>query len=58
VVVDALKKALKDKRPHGLTFVKLFFDCECEGQGAKHPCSFCHTTVFADHEEFLKAHQI
>ena len=57
-VVDALKRALGDTEPTGLTFIKLFFDCGCVGLGPKHPCSFCHTTVFADHEEFLKAHQI
>jgi hypothetical protein len=53
VVVDAIKNAVQQVKPTGLTFQKLFFDCGCVGEGGKHPCNFIHTSHYADHESFL-----
>jgi very-short-patch-repair endonuclease len=56
-VVEAIKIAVEHTNPQGLTFKKLFFDCDCVGDSAGHKCNFIHTEVFADHEEFLKSYQ-
>jgi hypothetical protein len=58
VVVSAIKSAVQQEKPTGLTFTKLFFDCECVGDGGgKHPCNFVHTSYYEDHENFLMKFQ-
>jgi hypothetical protein len=56
-VVVAIENAVAHVSPTGLTFHKLFFDCECVGENGVHPCSFQHTSHYADHESFLKHFQ-
>ena len=56
-VVDAIQDAVDEFNPTGLTFKKLFFDCECIGVGGKHPCNLIHTNYYADHENFLMSFQ-
>jgi hypothetical protein len=57
VVVDAIKNAVQQVNPMGLTFTKLFFDCECVGDGGTHACNFVHTSYYSDHEAFLMTFQ-
>jgi hypothetical protein len=52
-VVAAIKTAVEQVNPTGLTFTKLFFDCGCIAKGGKHACKFMHSTTYRDHEEFL-----
>jgi hypothetical protein len=52
-VVAAIKTAVEQVNPTGLTFKKLFFDCGCTAKGGKHACKFMHSTTYRDHEEFL-----
>ena len=56
-VVDAIKTAVENVNPVGITVQKLFFDCECVGDGGKHPCNFIHSYHYADHEAFLMSFQ-
>ena len=57
VVLNELKRAMQVVNPTGLTFVKLFFDCSCVGQGSIHECNFVHSQTFEDHGAFLKEFQ-
>jgi hypothetical protein len=56
-VVEVIKSAVKEVNPNGLTFHKLYFDCDCVGDGVKHSCNFHHTTYYEDHEDFLLSFQ-
>jgi hypothetical protein len=56
-VVAAIKSAVEQVNPTGLTFTKLFFDCGCIAKGGKHACKFMHSTTYRDHEEFLMRFQ-
>jgi len=56
-VVRAIKSAVTDVNPVGLTFVKLYFDCNCVGDGPTHACEFEHTLKYIDHEAFLLSFQ-
>jgi hypothetical protein len=57
-VVDEVKKAVSAKAPHGLTFVKLFYNCECMAEKSHYECGFVHVSHYTDHEDFLMKHQI
>jgi hypothetical protein len=56
-VVAAIKNAVEQVNPTGITVKKLYFDCGCVGEGGKHPCNFVHTSHYADHEAFLLSFQ-
>lgn len=56
-VVETIKNAIAQVNPTGLTFTKLFFDCECSEVGGNHPCNFHHTSYYDDHESFLRTFQ-
>jgi hypothetical protein len=56
-VVAAIKNAVEQVNPTGLTFTNLFFDCNCIGSGGAHACKFKHTNNYADHEVFLMSFQ-
>ena len=52
LVFEKLKDAFEAVNPSGLTFQRLFYDCECVT-----PCGYIHTDHYSDHEEFCKAFQ-
>jgi hypothetical protein len=57
-VILAVKSAVEEVNPTGLTFQKLFFDCTCMGgKNGKHACNFTHSNFYADHEAFLMTFQ-
>jgi hypothetical protein len=56
VVLRAIKHAVETPAS-GLKFVKLFFDCNCKGEGSKHKCNYQHHTAYIDHTDFLLANQ-
>ena len=56
-VVAAIKNAVDRAAPTGLTFQKMFFDCDCVGDGGNHACNFVHTSYYVDHEAFLMSFQ-
>jgi hypothetical protein len=58
LVIETLKYAIQAPDPAGLTFTRLFYPCECMGEGSIHPCGFKHTTTYDTHEAFLKSHQM
>jgi len=56
-VMQQVKKAIKDTEQTGITFVKVFFDCDCMAENGKHLCEFVHVTKYHDHESFLMSFQ-
>ena len=51
-VLKKLKDAFEVVNPSGLTFHRLYFDCECVTD-----CGYTHTDSYVDHEAFCKAFQ-
>jgi len=58
-VLRNLQAAVRVPEPTGLTFVRLFFDCECKAApGSSHRCGFEHVATYVDHEAFLMRFQV